>query len=59
MTRAQAYRWLREKMSLSESETRFSRFSVARCTRAVLILKHHFPELRNVWDKLADDDIFG
>ena len=59
MTRAKAYAWLRKHMQLSESEAHFSRFDQAQCEKAVTLIKRAYPEVRSIWDKLADDDIFG
>jgi len=59
MTRAKAYAWLRRQMQLSETEAHFSRFSLGQCEEAMRLTKKHYPDVRSLWDKLADEDIFG
>lgn len=59
MTRAKAYAWLRRQMKLSESEAHFSRFDIGQCDEATRLVKLHFPEVKTIWDKLAEDDVFG
>jgi len=58
MTRPKAYAWMRKMMSLTETEAHFGKFNLAQCERLIRVVKHNFPGVRSLWDRLGDDD-FG
>jgi ssDNA-binding Zn-finger/Zn-ribbon topoisomerase 1 len=53
MSRRAAYVWLKEVMGKSDAEARFGLFDIADCQRAVALIKQHYPETQNFWDRLS------
>jgi len=55
MSRNTAYDWLKHSLRLP-IDAHIANLTQAQCLRLIALIKQKFPGLRNVWERLADDE---